>query len=228
MDDHGNHAQSTADPGDLTFGAGAAARGDRRRDDRLAQACLAMVLDEIDYGLFLLDARRRVQLANRAALEQLRATPELHLCDAELRPADGRDHAGWTDALNAAYRGLRRLVTLGRDAQRLAVALVPLTPGGAFESARGVLVMLSRPRLCEELSVHGFARDHRLTGAEAKVFAALCRGVDPAKIATDGGVALSTVRSQIASIRAKAQVTSIRQLVQRAAQLPPMVSSLRS
>jgi DNA-binding CsgD family transcriptional regulator len=52
----------------------------------------------------------------------------------------------------------------------------------------------------------------------------LCLGHPPAEIATLQGVALSTVRTQIANIRLKTHSASIRDLVQRVAQLPPMLS----
>ena len=64
----------------------------RRAADRAAQACMALVLDEIDYGIFLLDEGHRVQHANRAARNQLR-------CSGSLRMAGGEFHA--TDSKQA-------------------------------------------------------------------------------------------------------------------------------
>ena len=59
------------------------------------------------------------------------------------------------------------------------------------------------------------------------VLAALGMGVAPADIAQEQGVKLSTVRTQIGSIRAKIGVSSITDLVRRVAALPPMVGALR-
>ena len=56
----------------------------------------------------------------------------------------------------------------------------------------------------------------------------LSQGSKPKDIAAAHGVALSTVRSQISSIRAKTHTTSIRDLSSRVAALPPFASALRS
>jgi DNA-binding CsgD family transcriptional regulator len=55
----------------------------------------------------------------------------------------------------------------------------------------------------------------------------LCGGVRPTEIAQRQGVAVSTVRTQIGSIRAKTGATSIRELVRQVAVLPPLVGALR-
>jgi DNA-binding CsgD family transcriptional regulator len=86
--------------------------------------------------------------------------------------------------------------------------------------------MLSRREICEALSVHGFARDHGLSGAERRVLDALCQGLQANEIAAVQGVAISTVRTQISSIRAKTDSASIGEVVQRLARLPPIRSSL--
>jgi len=55
----------------------------------------------------------------------------------------------------------------------------------------------------------------------------LCAGVRPAEVARHKGVAMSTVRTQIGSIRSKTGSGSIAELVRLVAVLPPMVSALR-
>ena len=59
------------------------------------------------------------------------------------------------------------------------------------------------------------------------MLAALCAGQRPSEIAAALCVALSTVRTQIGSIRAKTGAESIRALVRQVAVLPPLVSALR-
>jgi len=75
--------------------------------------------------------------------------------------------------------------------------------------------------------VQGFARLHGLTGGEGRVLAALCGGARPAEVAREHGVALSTVRSQIGSIRLKTGAASIRDLLAQVARLPPLMGRLR-
>ena len=55
----------------------------------------------------------------------------------------------------------------------------------------------------------------------------LCSGVRPTEVARQQGVAVSTVRTQIGSIRAKTGAGSISELVRQVAVLPPMVGALR-
>jgi DNA-binding CsgD family transcriptional regulator len=75
--------------------------------------------------------------------------------------------------------------------------------------------------------VHWFARSRGLTPAESEVLKLLCLGHEPAAIAARQQVAISTIRTQIGSIRAKTGVASIRELVQRVAVLPPVLGALR-
>jgi DNA-binding NarL/FixJ family response regulator len=59
------------------------------------------------------------------------------------------------------------------------------------------------------------------------VLLALCRGLDINEIAAENGVAVSTIRSQIKTLREKAGASSIRRLLQRINSLPPVVPALR-
>jgi DNA-binding CsgD family transcriptional regulator len=89
------------------------------------------------------------------------------------------------------------------------------------------LLVLGKRQVCEQLSVQGFARSVSLTPAETRVLEQVCGGVRPNDIAQRAGVAVSTVRTQIGSIRAKTGAASIRELVRQVAVLPPLVGALR-
>lgn len=187
------------------------------------------LFDEIDYGVVLVDGRASVLHANRVAEARLAAGDPLAVENNVLRCADAADHALLEAAIAGAARsGLRRLLSVGRGEAAVEIAVVPLAaePEHAEEPA-SVLLLLSRARLCEPLSAQWFARCHGLTPAEARVLEALCKGRRPAEIAASFGVAMSTVRTQIATVRAKTAAPSIAELVQRVAQLPPMMNALR-
>jgi DNA-binding CsgD family transcriptional regulator len=186
----------------------------------------ASMLDEVDYGMLLVADDRIVLHSNHVARAELDAQHPLQLLGAELRVRRPQDVAPLREAITAAReRGLRRLVTLGEGADRVSVAVVPL-PAAPGDEAMTLLVFGKR-RMCEALSAHWFAREHGLTPAESRVLAALCEGVQPTQIAQDLGVAISTVRSQIGSIRIKTGAESIRSLVRQVAVLPPLVGALR-
>jgi DNA-binding CsgD family transcriptional regulator len=227
-------AASLASMAGSLFGTGghSAAGGysgpDRRRSAPLAQRCMGHMLDEVDYGMLLVAQDGHLLHANKAARRDLDAQHPLQLLGRELRPRLEADHAALREALaQASRRGLRHLLKLGDAAEHCSVAVVPLGPGGAA-GEQAVLLMLGKRNMCEELSVEGFARSHGLTLAETQVLKGLCGGLPPQDIALRHGVALSTVRTQIGSIRAKTGAGSIRALVHRVAQLPPMVGTLHA
>ncbi len=89
------------------------------------------------------------------------------------------------------------------------------------------LLVLGKRQVCASLSVQGFARSMKLTPAETRVLERLCAGVRPNTIAVEQAVAVSTIRTQIGSIRAKTGAASIAELVRQVAVLPPVVGVLR-
>ena len=187
---------------------------------------LAAALDELDYGIVLLFEGMRIVHINDAAQVELDDLHPLQLVGNELRARLARDVAPLHEAVTAAAtRGMRKLLTLGEESHRTSVSVVPLEAADA--GPRAVLVVLGKREMCESLSVQGFARSHRLTHAETRVLAALCSGVPPTEVAKQQGVAVSTVRSQIGSMRQKTGAESIRALVRQVAVLPPVKEVLR-
>lgn len=184
---------------------------------------LGRMLDELDYGMLLLDAQGKVLHANHAARSACANGHPLQLLGRTLQ-ARRSEHAGLLDdALDAARRGRRRLLALGDAAHPVNVTVVPLETGGM----QATLLMMSRRQVCEALSLQGFARCHGLTLAETRLLEGLCAGSEPGALARRHGVSLATVRTQIASIRTKTGAASIRGLMRQLSVLPPIVGSLR-
>lgn len=216
-------AESGAATPPATGGPGLPYLGPERRNGSMpGWRWLSAALDEIDYGIVLIGPEGRVQHANQVALDELDAQHPLLLSFGELRARRGVDAQALLGALHdARHRGLRRLVTLGEGAQQVSASVVPLSAAG------GALVILGKRQVGAELAVQGFARLHGLTGGETRVLAALSAGARPAEVAREHGVALSTVRTQISSIRQKTGAASIRDLLAQVARLPPLMGRLR-
>jgi DNA-binding CsgD family transcriptional regulator len=185
---------------------------------------LAHALDELDYGIVIVDRHGRVVKANHLARCQCAASDSACLLKGERL---GARHLADSSALQhaiqlATAQAKRSLLTLGGERRHETVAVVPL--GDAGESA--VMLVFGKRQVCETLSVDHYARVHGLTHAESMVLAALCEGDKPLEIARRFGVAVSTVRTQISSVRQKTRTASIRDLVREIAVLPPIISAL--
>lgn len=201
----------------------------RRGDSGAAQAAqwFGPMLDEVDYGMLLLNECFEVLHANHVARAEMDEHHPLRLAGGGLRARRAADEASLQEALqSAARRALRRLLTVGAAPHPVNVAVVPLAPTG-IDPAAAMLVMLGKRVVCGELVVQWFARNHALTQAETRVLAALCDGREPSAIASAQGTSLHTVRTQISSLRAKTGASNIRGLLRQVAMLPPLVSALR-
>lgn len=187
-----------------------------------ATALLIAALDEVDYGLMLMDEAGQPRVANQAARLFLRSCASLRIDEGLLQWHDADAARQWTRALWQARQGARSLIPIEDQGLRRMLAVVPLR-----HEATAVMVIIGRSQVCEPLSLAFFAQAHRLTNAEAAVLRALGEGASPAEIAQQAGVAVSTVRTQITSLRAKTGADSIRTLLRQVAALPPMVSALR-
>lgn len=199
---------------------------ERRRNARDPGHWLMRMLDEIDYGMLLVGEDAELHYLNHAARIELDGAHPLQLQGKHLRAQGLQDTPALNDALAAAQRGLRKLVTLGEGEHRVCISVVPLS-GGADGQGPLTLLVLGKRKVCEQLSVQGFARSFGLTPAETRVLEGLCGGIQPADVARLAKVKVSTVRTQIGSIRAKTGAVSIRELVRQVAVLPPLVGALR-
>jgi DNA-binding CsgD family transcriptional regulator len=184
---------------------------------------LAWVIDAVDIGLMLVARDGRMRMANRAAMRHCDPGRTCRLLEGVVRPALPGDDAAFRRALADAALGRRSLLTLGTRQSLTAIAFVPAARGRDPESPDALLVF-GKHEVCAPLSVHFFAREHGVTSAESAVLAALCNGASPRQIASERGIALSTVRTQIQNIRQKTGARNISDLLRLASRLPPLMT----
>ncbi len=192
----------------------------------LEQTLLLRVMDEIDYGVLVIDGHGRLRHANHLARHEM-ASGRLIVCHGNVLLGTTTEYTEMIQtAMEQALRGQRKLLLLEKGDKELSMAFIPLSH--PLESdAPSVLVLLSRQSACENLAVRMYARAQHLSPSEESVMMGLCRGLSIPDIAQNHGVAQSTVRSQIKALREKTGCSSIRKLLQRVNSLPPVVPALR-
>jgi len=186
--------------------------------------CLAHMLNQIDYGMLLVDVSLHVHYANGAARRMLVEGHPLQHAGGRLEARRERDATRLRKAIDeASRRRLRTFLDCGEPEERASVAVVPAPPGGTHVLA---ILVLGKSAVCEGLTAQWFARNHGLTAAETQVLELLSAGRKPAEIARLNEVAISTVRTQVFNIRAKTGTRSVSALVREVATLPPLVNAL--
>lgn len=189
----------------------------------LQPGLLESLLEEIDTGLLVCDARGRLLFANGTARHSLDACSPLALVDGHLHATgDPRLVAKLASALRTRRRQLLHFRQLG--APMIALAL-PLACG--LDGSERIALMFGRHRQ-QRLAIEMLAGLFGLTLTERDVLHRLAEGKRVASIARERGVALCTVRSQIQALRQKTETESIRDVLALVANLPPMTSALRA
>lgn len=187
---------------------------------------LQAVIDALDIGVLVSCERGRLLLANAAARHELADGGVLQLtADGALEVCGGAGllllrRAVHAAALSRAYQ----LVPLRRGERQLMVSVQPLRSGDGGPPC--ALLLLGRRRLCPALAVQELGRLYDLTAAESTVLASLLAGLPVAAMARARGVAVSTVRSQVAALRAKFGVRRVDDITRLVAELPPMLGAL--
>ncbi|MDO9201206.1 MAG: LuxR family transcriptional regulator [Hydrogenophaga sp.] len=187
---------------------------------------LLRVLDEIDYGILVVNTDGHILHSNHLARHELASGNVIFSHGRMLMGATTELTEQIELAVAHACRGQRRLVLLPIEGRELSAAFIPLSHPLETDSPT-VLVLLSRQNTCDNLAVRMFARSHGLSSSEESVLIGLCAGLSVPEIAQSNGVAHSTVRSQVKSLREKTASTSVRQLMRRVSSLPPVVPALR-
>jgi DNA-binding CsgD family transcriptional regulator len=191
---------------------------------------LHAVLDQLDTGVLLCDGQARLLLANAAARQVLLRGDVLKLAEGGvLREADAESSGalGLRRAVhNAVQAGRRQLLPLRAGGHSLMVAVQPLVDDDS--GVTHALLLLGRRQLAPALVVELLGGVYALTLAERRVLSGLLAGERIDALARLHGVAISTVRTQVAALRGKFGVKRVDDLMRLVAELPPMVSALRA
>lgn len=188
---------------------------------------LALVMDELAYGVLVTGLDHQVLHANQAARHELARRRVLGVRDKLLYGCAPEDGKALQEALTKVGQGKRSMLTLSTtDGFSLTMAVLPLKVDEAAGVVRAAF-MFSRASVCESLMLCFFARSHSLTATEEHVLGILCQGYSAPQVAAQLKVAVSTVRSHVRSLCAKTRSSGVRELVNRVAVLPPVAPSLR-
>lgn len=195
------------------------------RTDGMA-AALGHTLQEIGFGVVLIDDGGRIRYANPSGHMELRAQARLMDQDGCLVAPQGDQQRRLAAALADARRGRRSLVELGPAGRTRMFGFVPIARPDRAAGDASVLVMCGREEPFESALMVLYAKAIGLTASERDVLACLCRGFMAQDIAEQRSVKLSTVRTQIGSIRDKIGARTVVELVAKVSSLPPLGSTV--
>ena len=201
-----------------------------RSDANLAegQPALLALIDELAYGLIVVNSGRLVTHINRAARAVLGRAQCLRVTGRALGAWFDRDAIPFSNAMTKAFQGKRTIMKLG-DAKG-GIMLVPLqtnsgiTVNGIRAPEIGHIALLFERSSCSEsLSIAFFAQSHGLTNGEERVLRALNDNQSVGEAATSLCTAASTVRTHLNHIREKTGSRSLRALVASVKSMPPLM-----
>lgn len=182
---------------------------------------LSLLMDELAYGVVVVDPRAYILHANQAGRAELARRRVLGEANGSLYALAVQDGKTLQAALDKVANGKRSLINLRASGSELSLVLVPLKNEDGARAGR-VALFFARTAVCESLVLRFFAGNYRLTATEEQVLDMLCQGFNTPDAAKHLNVAVSTVRSHVRSLCAKTQSSGIRELVSRVAVLPPV------
>jgi hypothetical protein len=186
---------------------------------RAPQLSLAGLLDELSFGVAIVDAQCRVVHATRAARMQLQAGRGLKLVAEAVETEVAADGAGLHRAVEAAVAGRRSYLAFGRSANKLDIAILPLDMAGATPM---VALVFEKCAGSGGLGLYFFAQAYRLTRAEQSVLTELCDGTSVIEAANHLGSSVHTARTHVRNILVKTAQPNLRGLIRRIGMLPPV------
>lgn len=188
----------------------------RGKHEQVTTPLLLALLDRLP-AVALLDSAGGLTFWNAAARARLGASGWTLCTERRLHAPAAAERDALSRALtNACTHGRVQLLAMTLQGRRAHVAVTPIEAQGG----RWAALLLDRDAVCGAIELQLFASSIGLTLAESRVLSGLVHGKRPAQIARQHGVLPSTVRSQAAALRQKAQCASIGQLLERVARLP--------
>ena len=188
------------------------------------QSSLVALLDELSFGVAVVDLRRHVLYASRIALARLQGRGRLQVVGGVIEAAAREDTDVLEQAIEVTRGGRRSYIALGWGAGATDIAVLPLP---SWEVPAAALVF-EKSQEESGLGLYFFARSHNLTHAEERLLALLCNGGDVPAAAERVGCAINTARTHVRSLLKKTGLPTLRALVGRVGNLPPVGARVSS
>lgn len=210
----------TANPMDCSRSRWAASPEIARPALPVDSSLAGILIDRLDNPAFLIDAQCRLIRANVRALAWMHAAPVFETSSNRLVPRDAGDRERWLDSIAGLDPSQPRLVHLRGVGEPGLIGLRRLGPPEGDGNADWIQVSVTSDLVLKPSMLGAYVKHIRLTPSEARVFAEILRSVEPKRIARQQGLEEETVRSHLKSIRRKANVRTITQLMATVARLP--------
>ena len=191
-----------------------------------------LLIDRLQYGVVLYGQRSLIMLVNQYASRLFARSRSFTLQGGALRCHDAFEERRLSRLLAAADEGRGGSMTIRGGGEppvnTLAIPLASATyehepgeaePLGSPVPRFGLVFGTTDVQAADTLDT--FAAVYGLTGAERRVLTELARDRSPQDIASDGGVSVRTIRTQLSSIYGKAGVAGQRELLAQLLQFPP-------
>ena len=188
----------------------------RRLEDQVT--LLHRFLDAFDFGLLMLDPAATVTYANHAARE-LAATPALTRWLGSL-PQRVQAHEPLAKLVRSCAHGQGGGRVLGEQTPELIVLALPV--GGPTAQPSACMLLLTTYAHMPSSALDFVIRTFGLSQAEARLLPLLLDGNAPADIASELGIKLSTVRTQLSAIFAKTGAMRQQDLIRLLGSVPPV------
>jgi hypothetical protein len=188
------------------------------------QPGLLGLLDELSFGVAVVDLRREVLYASRIALTRLQGDGRLQIVNGSIEAATQQDNEVLEKAIEGTRVGRRSYVALGWGKLATDIAVLPQPSWGVPAAA----LVFEKSQEESGLGLYFFARAHNLTPAEERLLAILCEGVGVPTAAQRVGCAINTARTHIRGLLQKTGQPSLRALVGRIGNLPPVTTRVSS
>ncbi|MBS0578270.1 MAG: hypothetical protein JSR36_03300 [Proteobacteria bacterium] len=185
---------------------------ERAHREALESNAYVHAIDQLAFGVIILNERRHVIRINETAAGMLRDGSLLRIEGNELRAVAAQHQGDLSHALQAVYetarsdgRGARALKLApsgGTGTNALHLLLKPITPSTGGEGA-GVAIFVSVDNLQRNVSIEPFARLYGISRAEVALVAALLDGASITEAASTLGISENTARAQLRSVFGK-------------------------
>lgn len=189
----------------------------RRLEDQVT--LLHRFLDAFEFGVVMLDPAATVTFANQAA-RALNTRPTAARWLGSL-PQRVLAHDPLGKLVRDCARGQGGGCVLGEQTPELIVLALPVGSGHSSQPGACMLMLTSYahlPSSALDFVMHTFGLSH----AEARLLPLLLSGKAPADIASELGVKVSTVRTQLSAIFAKTGATRQQDLIRLLGNVPPV------